>query len=268
MMMAYPSGYATYHRSVTCKWRRMPNPILTDLDVMVEEATLGSDTIRSQIKTQTYLTYLQLLHWRNGEGNRDSMRLKYIRELEKLRTLTKIRQQRQDSIWTVIDSIELVECIDSITRLELMAIKFMAKDSLTEDEQTTIDSYARRCARNYGRGIHVMRALAASFSDEDYRKYDYDCGATEEEQLEYRDSNPPRSLTIVPNPSTGIIRINVPDNELARKLIITDLVGTNYYISPNPEQSQEITLNQSGIYIAHVLYKDGNTATQRFIIVD
>ena len=251
--------------------------MLLTMDSLVTSATLGSDTIRFQIQVQSTLTYLTLLQWRNYktgiEGNtqaeKDSLRQVYITELTKLKTLIQIKRDEEERIWTVIDSIQIVECLDSIFMLEMLAIQLMPKDSFSLSEQRMIDGYARRCAKEYGRGIHIFRALAARFSEEDYRQYDLDCGTPEEQSLEQRvriETN--RKILISPNPSQGDITINISDHEAASELYISDIVGNIYLQQENPVQSQKIRLEHSGVYIITVTYYDGQRQTEKILVVE
>lgn len=250
--------------------------MLLTMDSLID-STLGSDTLRFQIQVQSTLTYLTLMQWRNyvpngeegGQMQKDSLRQVYIRHLTALRTLVQTVRNDSDRIWTEIDSIQILSCLDSISMIEMMAIKYMARDSLTEEDRSVIDGYARRCAQKYGRGIHVMRAIAASFSKEDYRQYDYDCDEPREDRpLEQRARGQSRTLSVVPNPSYGQLTVTIPDHALASSLSITDLVGTSYYETSELSSSIQINLDESGIYLAQVKYKDGTYAIEKFIVIE
>lgn len=243
--------------------------MLLEMDSLVTTATLGSDTIRVQIQVQSTLTYLTMLQWRNAsEEDKDSLRLVYIQELEKLRLLVQVKRNEEDRIWTEIDSIQIIECIDSISMIEMMAYKYMARNSLTEDDYYVIDSYSRRCASQYGRGIHLMRAIAATFSQEDYRQYDTECEDLGLEQRTLRSPRTDRNISVVPNPSHGQVSIIVQESESASQLLITDLMGTHYFSTDDVLDTQDIIINEIGVYILHVIYNDGTTANEKFIVLE
>jgi hypothetical protein len=183
--------------------------------------------------------------------------------------LIQIKRDEEERIWTEIDSIQIVECLDSIFILEMLAIQLMPKDSFSLSEQRMIDGYAQRCAKEYGRGIHMFRALAARFSEEDYRQYDLDCGTQEEQRLEQRNrTETNRKILISPNPSEGDITINISDHEAASELYITDIVGNVYLKQEKTEQSQRIRLEHPGVYIVTVTYNNGQRQTEKILVVE
>ncbi len=132
-------------------------------------------------------------------------------------------------LWTKIDSIEISECLDSISMIEMKAYKYLShKDNLSESEMQEIDYYAKKCSNEYGRGIHVMRAIASGFNDIDYRLYDMAC--EEEIELEQR-YNTKRfvqatdKITIIPNPNNGQFVIKHTDNKLLKAVTIHRIDG-------------------------------------------
>jgi hypothetical protein len=251
--------------------------MLLNIDSLVTTATLGSDTIRLEIQVQSTLTYLTLQQWLNYdigvEGNtqteKDSLRQSYIRELTKLKSLIQIKRDEEDRIWTEIDSIQIVECLDSIFILEMLAFKLMPKDSFSVSEQTMIDDYARRCASEYGRGVHLFRAIASRFSEEDYRIYDLDCGTEEERNLQPRSSRRnDDQILIKPNPSKGNIIIDLEGELTVSKLYVTDIMGYIHYEVIDPSRMTKINLSESGLYVATIIYKDGSSKSEKFVVLD
>jgi hypothetical protein len=64
-------------------------------------------------------------------------------------------------------------------------------------------------------------------------------------------------LTFIPNPSSGIVRVSLPNNQLPKKIEIFDLSGK---LNTVPEiQTHSINLSElsPGVYIAKV-YTDAN----------
>ena len=78
--------------------------MLLTMDSLVTTATLGSDTIRLRIQVQSTLTYLALQQWQNAtEEDRDSLRLVYLQEVEKLIEIIEMKRTEEEQIWSTID---------------------------------------------------------------------------------------------------------------------------------------------------------------------
>ena len=114
-----------------------------------------------------------------------------------------------------------------------------------------------------------MRALASRFSDEDYRKYDIGCGTTDE--IQQRELTPEQAnleVSVRPNPSRGNITIQVEEPDKAIQLLVTDLNGSIYYTTEKVYSSQNISINNSGVYILHLRYNDKTSVYEKFVILE
>ncbi len=114
-----------------------------------------------------------------------------------------------------------------------------------------------------------MRALASSSSYEDYRKYDIECDNNEE--IEHRQRSPKEPhpvLSIRPNPSLGNIDVLVEEPDRARQLLITDLSGSIHYTTDKVYATQNININDPGVYILHIKYNDKTSAYEKFVILE
>ena len=181
------------------------------------------------------------------------------------------KRTEEDMIWTTIDSIAIEECLDSVSMITMKAYKYMTHmDELSEEEKIDIVKYAKKCASQYGHGVHLMRSIASRFDDTDYREYDVECGETEQEgyknqDIEYRKST--AELHIIPNPNDGTFVINSKNNTGINSVIIHDLQGKVVFYSDNIDQEHKIHLDvNAGLYLINIEFHDGNLATNKMII--
>ena len=118
-------------------------------------------------------------------------------------------------------------------------------------------------------GVHVMRALASRFFEEDYRLYDIDCGDSEEiEQRQVSSEQYHREVSIRPNPSHGNIIVDIGDYKMTSQLYVTDIVGNTHHVIDNPEHSHRLQLPSSGVYLITIKYNDGFIVTEKILVVD
>lgn len=174
-------------------------------------------------------------------------------------------------IWSAIDSIEITECLDSISMISMKAYKYMTHmDELSETERLDIIKYAKKCATQYGHGIHLMRSIAGSFDNTDYRAYDLDCEESAQEgytdqDIELRKNN--IDLQIIPNPNNGTFIITSSNNSNIKRMIIHSMQGKIIYEAMDVNQGKEMQLSlNSGLYLVSVEYVDGKVITDKIII--
>jgi len=253
--------------------------MIIDTENMVEDAILGSDTIRLQIQLQATITFLSLQQWQNydinasgnSQAEKDQLWQNYITELDILKALIQTKRTEEEIIWSAIDSIAIEECLDSISMISMKAYKYMTHmDELSESEKVDIVKYAKKCASQYGHGVHLMRSIASRFDDTDYREYDVNCEESEQEgyknqEIEYRKSN--AELHIIPNPNDGTFVVNTKNDSGIDKITIQDLQGRVVFYSDSIDQGDNVHLDiNAGLYLINVKFHDGNLITQKMII--
>ena len=257
--------------------------LVLNTEEMVEEAVLGTDTTRYQIKIQSTLAYYTWLQWssydENAEGNsveeKEELLQLFLIEREKLRTLVQTYQQESKDTWSEIDSIQIEECLDSVSLLMMQAYKYMnPTDSLSESDQLFIDQNARLCAREYGQGVHIFRAIAARFSDEDYKVFD-DCNQYQtggEEDGFFLPSNEGVSvlgdeLKIYPNPTKDAVAVQYNGKLPIHAVKVHDINGKVIYDAQGYEGSLYIDLSPfaTGIYLLEVSFENGETSAHKII---
>ena len=181
------------------------------------------------------------------------------------------KRTEEDMIWSSIDSIAIEECLDSISMIEMKAYKYMTHmDELTDNEKADIIQYAKRCATQYGHGIHLMRSIASRFDDTDYREYDLDCeqsdgGDRDNQQIEKR--NIDNEFSIIPNPNNGTFTILTSEKRQIKYLSIIDLHGKVVWEnkSSNNEVEYHVQLN-SGLYLISIEDTEGNINIDKMVI--
>jgi len=253
--------------------------LLLQMDTLVENAITGTDKIRNEIQIQSTLTYWLLQQWieydASGEGQtqeeKDRLRSLYIRELRILQNLIESQRSEEDALWTEIDSIEILECLDSISMIEMKAYKYLSKRNvLTESEIQEIVYYAKKCTKEYGRGVHLMRAIAANYTTEDYRLYDLVCEEQIDVEKRYIFSRPTtdnRKAVIIPNPNNGKFVIHHDGDKVIDEVTITNSNGTNMVLEYDPYNKANIKLSESlnALYFVKVTYTDGTTEIVKMI---
>ena len=202
------------------------------------------------------------------QSQKDALWTHYQQSLSTLRQMILAKATLEDSAWTAMDSIQTIECLDSISMIEMKALKYLSKiDSLTEAEKIEIDLYSRKCAQKYGRGIHIMRSIAAHFNDEDYREFDIAC-----DPMNYQ--SPPNSvltntnnwvessdIEIVPNPNSGSFNLIInTDNEI-QDILIFDLQGRMINRYKNIDSNIIFRDMASGIYFLKI-----NFVTSEYLV--
>jgi hypothetical protein len=232
------------------------------------------------VQLQSTITFLSLQQWQeydtsapgNTQAEKDQLWQTYITELDILKALIQTKRTEEEMIWSAIDSIEIAECLDSISMISMKAYKYMTHmDELSETEKVDIVKYAKKCATQYGHGVHLMRSIASSFDDTDYREYDTECEEAEQEgytdqDIELRKNNV--DLQIIPNPNNGTFIITSLRSNIKR-ITIQSPQGKIVYKSRNIINTQEIKLNLNlniGLYILSVEHVDAQMVSKKIVI--
>ncbi len=183
--------------------------------------------------------------------------------------MIQIKRTEEDMIWTEIDSIVIEACLDSISMLEMKAYKYMSHmDSLSETEKMDIVTNAQLCASQYGRGVHLMRAIASAYDTTDFRVYDIDCESELENRRIKINEVGKKRIDIYPNPSAGIFVIKSPQEDLIKSIHIMDYSGHLIYHKENPDVVHTVNIQDmaSGLYFVQVKYGDGRIEVEKIII--
>ena len=98
---------------------------------------------------------------------------------------------------------------------------------------------------------------------------DIDCGNNEQiEQRQLASKQPLREVSIRPNPSQGNVNVLIEEPDSAIQLLVTDLNGSIYYTTEKVYSTQNISINESGVYILHIRYNDKTSAYEKFVILE
>ena len=136
-----------------------------------------------------------------------------------------------------------------------------------------IDYYAKKCSNEYGRGIHLMRAIASGFNDIDYRLYDMAC----EEEIEVeqrRVLNTPNyysnDLHVIPNPNNGHFVIKHADNKLLKAINMHRIDGMFVQKLKITDINKEINLRDTnnGVYYIQFIYDDGSKRLIKMVLTN
>ena len=232
---------------------------MLNTEELIEQAQMGSDSMRTEILIQSTLTYFMWQQWRNYDPNasgnseeeHDQLLDAYLIEREKLRTMLRTFYEESEEIWEEIDTIQIMNCLDSVSLLMMESYKYMVHaDSLSEADKLHIDENAKLCALEYGQGVHFFRALASRFSDTDYRIYDAACEPIREQGNEGKNYNPfldqvieKEGLSIYPNPSNDVITISYRGEEKINSIEVIDLQGKIVSTKSFPTNSTKLSLD-------------------------
>lgn len=141
---------------------------------------------------------------------------------------------------------------------------------LTQSEKEEIDHYAKKCASQYGKGIHLMRTIAAEFNDTDYRIYDVEC---RESEGDYKNYNTEKrgliaDVKIVPNPNNGNFIIKNINIDNTKSISLYNLDGLQIYRQvdiTNPELSIALDMS-TGLYILKIINFNGTITSKKIIV--
>ena len=134
-----------------------------------------------------------------------------------------------------------------------------------------IDYYAKKCSNEYGRGIHLMRAITSGFNDIDYRLYDMAC--EEEIEVEQRrvlntSNDYSNNLHIIPNPNSGEFSISYNGEKVISFIQVIDTRGR--LILQNDIKGNEplmsLNLTQSGLYFLKTHFVNGTTRIDKVVV--
>ena len=254
--------------------------LLMQMDTLVDAATSGTDETKYKIQIQSTLTYLLLQQWieydamaeGNSQEEKDRLRALYITEIRILQALIESQRTEEEMLWTEIDSIEISECLDSISMIEMKAYKYLShKDNLSESDMQEIDYYAKKCSNEYGRGIHLMRAIASGFNDIDYRLYDLACVVEEEERIEKRyivSNEENKQIAIIPNPNNGQFYIEYKGDKTIQGISIYSVDGRLIQMLKHTDTNKMIAIggSYSGLCYNIVSYTDGTQEVLKMIL--
>jgi hypothetical protein len=160
-----------------------------------------------------------------------------------------------------------VDCSDSIIAVVLPIMLEYVKYLQTEEKDTfdysTLITYSRYCADDYGPYIHLARALVSPYTDEIFASYD-DCRTPVEERS--RATVADAQATIYPNPSTGNPTLDF-GRDRSGHIIVRDISGMIVLMQKFAEQVHAgLVLDKVGLYLVQVAYTDGEVETIKHIV--
>lgn len=239
----------------------------------------ASDSLKSSLQVQGTIAAINLKAWQSYDasapGNSAEVRIELYENLvQSINTLKGIAneiERKDEDTATELDSLNLGECIDSIAQMNKIALKLsLQKTAYSSAQRRTIDKNAKLCSHEYGVVVHKFRAMAASFSKEDYKQYDSDCALNNNRggQLTPRHREEiSHSVIIMPNPTSGYFEIIAPNAKAINAVAIYTADGNKMYEKMNINESKCL-INEalpSGVYIIEIIF-ESESITKRVII--
>lgn len=160
-----------------------------------------------------------------------------------------------------------IDCSDSIIAVVLPIMLEYVKYLQTEEKDTfdysSLITYSRYCADDYGPYIHLARALVSPYTDENFASYD-DCRTPVEERSIATVAD--AQVTIYPNPSTGRATLDF-GRDRSGHIIVRDISGIVVSTQKFSDQlTTGLLLNKAGLYLIQVAYIDGSVETIKHIV--
>jgi len=242
---------------------------MVDVELQLEEALKSKNIHSKDTESQRLLTENALAKWEGDQSNKLAF-LDFQREKEILNVLNDRDSGVKSDLINSIDTTsfnEYIDCLDSISSIFFRAVELTVKensDVLNSKEKQEIVRNSKLCAQMYGDGVHLMRALASTFDNTDYRKYDLECEELasteylfdENQKLFQRHERNKHNFRISPNPNSGHFNIQLSSNKVFKNIRVLNLLGEVIYSSN--DLSEQIDLNHvaKGVYYVQVTYLD------------
>ena len=101
-------------------------------------------------------------------------------------------------------------------------ISFLQAGEVDSSDYNDLRDYSSLCSDKYGKPIHLARAMTATFDNTNFDEFD-DCLQGMEQRI-IREQAIEETIEIWPNPTTGSVQINLPEN-YSGELTVTDIGG-------------------------------------------
>lgn len=145
-------------------------------------------------------------------------------------------------------------------------LTFLQTGEIDSSDRNTLKQYSSLCSDIYGKPIHLARAVTATFDTTNYDQYD-DCLQGPEQRI-IREQAIEETIEIWPNPTTGSVRINLPEN-YSGTLSVMDISGRKVLVQ-SIRESNFIKLEmpyQNGMYIFRLESDKGNSSKHRVLLI-
>lgn len=164
-----------------------------------------------------------------------------------------------------------IDCTDDIMDVSLRIMEEYMLFLETEDKSTfdysTLITYSRLCADDYGPYIHLARGLAYAVTDEYFDQYD-DCPSVEMEPIVGTNGTANLSTLTYPNPSTGWTTVGFA-KETSGRIAVVDVSGKKIMDIPFKDEVRvnlDMT-NHPGVNLIHVYHEDGTLEILKHISI-
>ncbi len=145
-------------------------------------------------------------------------------------------------------------------------LTFIQNGEVDSSDHNTLKQYSSLCSDIYGKPIHLARAVTATFDTTNYDQYD-DCLQGVEQRI-IREQTIEEKIEIWPNPTTGSVRITLPEN-YSGILAVTDISGKKVHVQ-SINESNFINLEmpyQGGLYILRFVSESGISSEHRVVLL-
>lgn len=192
---------------------------------------IGSDTLRTLVATySTARDSVTRAHINNSIG-----------QLWAQISATRTINARQDSV--ILDSlthiVPAINCQSPIVSMWkdalLILLRYKLAGFIAHADKARAEEISRSCADEWGDVVHLSRALVSTYSDRDYATFD-DC--REDVRFRSADYRAAHTLSVSPNPTTGILDIHLPSSSgtlyvtsMDGRLLLTQVVSSSNHHS-------------------------------------
>ena len=174
---------------------------------------------------------------------------------------------RLDSIYNELNMINCASVIvNKWKEIYKLYIKYLNSGFVESNDRNALLTYSADCSDIYGDAIHLARALANTFDDFNFDEHD-GCGFMPIPRGS-KVFEAAFDITVYPNPSSGIVNINLPQN-FNGWATVTDVNGNeivNDRISMGNLNSIDLSKN-SGVYFIQFSSDSGQHTVRKVIII-
>ncbi|MBK9256798.1 MAG: T9SS type A sorting domain-containing protein [Saprospiraceae bacterium] len=238
---------------------------LADIAVSLQKKDSASHNVSG---LNTYQTQYSL---QTTEEGRNNVKNQIHSELSNLIPAVQSRMTadslKLDSINVRIDSIDCTSVIvNKWKTIFKLYVKYLSTNGIDTSDHPVLMSYATECADIYGDAVHIARAMVNTYDTTYFDMYDQ-C-ITSVTPRSRNKSGAPVLIKVHPNPSNGVLYINLPDNYTGHVSIRNTDGKLVYKKDINNSNLTNLDLTMySGVYFVVFTAVTGDQSVHKVILI-
>jgi len=172
-----------------------------------------------------------------------------------------------DSLTTELNTISCTSVIVSKWKdIFKLYVKFLKTGEVAVADRPTLVAYSSECSDIYGDAIHMARAMANTYDNTYFDAYDVCITPTTPRSI--KTSEVATAISVHPNPTSGILYLNLPDNYTGH-VAVRDIDGKVVYekdINAGNLTNIDLTM-YSGVYFVVFTSETGDQSVHKVILI-